>query len=100
MEEPTRRLNRTQREFGTTLRSGTELPSLVNGHEMVESAISGWRHELQKLWSSSTYQDTPLEKRHKFGDWRGSKSRMFQREIALYRMPLLPSVGSCNWEAR
>jgi RNA polymerase sigma-70 factor (ECF subfamily) len=87
-----------QREFRHDAPDPEESCSLRERKRMVESAISGLRPRTRNVVELIHLQERSIrETAQILGISTGAvKSRMFHAKIALLRMPLLQSVGSCN----
>jgi len=87
-----------QREFRHDAPDPEESCSLRERKRMVESAISGLRPRTRNVVELIHLQEHSIrETAQILGISTGAvKSRMFHAKIALLRMPLLQSVGSCS----
>jgi RNA polymerase sigma-70 factor (ECF subfamily) len=87
-----------QREFRHDAPDPEESCSLRERKRMVESAISGLRPRTRNVVELIHLQEHSIRETAKIlGISTGAvKSRMFHAKIALLRMPLLQSIGSCN----
>jgi RNA polymerase sigma-70 factor, ECF subfamily len=87
-----------QREFRHDAPDPEESCSLRERKRMVESAISGLRPRTRNVVELIHLQEHSIrETATILGISTGAvKSRMFHAKIALLRMPLLQSIGSCN----
>ena len=87
-----------QREFRYDAPNPEESCSLRERKRMVESAISGLRPRTRNVVELIHLQEHSIrETAQILGISTGAvKTRMFHAKIALHRMPLLQSVGSCN----
>ena len=99
IDEPNRRSEPVAvREFRYDAPDPEESCSLRERKRMVESAISGLRPRTRNVVELIHLQEHSIRETAKIlGISTGAvKSRMFHAKIALLRMPLLQSIGSCN----